>query len=96
MPSRESERAVPRGEKIKLDGGLEIQLAVIVGTRQVDASAGRHGYMVPVQTREPGIIIFQSGNYAGHYTLPEEIAKKELADLCQTKYIEEIIGRYRK
>ncbi len=96
MPRRETERALPRGEKIKVQEGLELQLATIEGTRKVDVSAGRHGHLVPVRTREPGIMVFQNGNYAGHYTLPEEMSKKELGELCQTKYIEKIIGRYRR
>lgn len=96
MPSPDEERAIPQGERVKVEGGLEVQLATIHGTESVDASLGGHGFMVPMDTQNPAIIVFQKGGYAGHYTLPEEIAWREIPELLKTDYVRGILDKYRK
>ena len=91
MPSPDEERAIPHGEIIRVKGGLEIQLGTIEGSELVDVSLGGHGHMVPMRTQVPGIIVFKKGGYAGHYTLPDELAEKELPELLQTEYLKGII-----
>lgn len=96
MPGRNAESAIPHGEKRRVDSALEIQLATIKRSEMVDASAGGHGFMVPMDTRDPGIIVFQKGDYAGHYTLPDELAEKELPELLQTEYLKGILDKYKR
>ncbi len=96
MPIPGEERAIPRGDVIKVKPGLEIQLAIIEGSEPLDVSAGGHGVMMSVDTSLPGIIVFEKGSYAGHYTLPEDLAEKNLPELLKTDYVQGILDKYKR
>ena len=96
MPSADEERAIPYGEPLAVGGGLEVQLATIRGTEIVDVSAGGHGVMMPIDTTNPGIIVFVKRSYVGHYTLPAELGEQPLSEVVKTKYVREILEKYKK
>jgi len=96
MPSPDEERAIPLGDRLAVDGGLEVQLAIIYGTEPLDVSAGGHGVMMSADTRNPGIIVFKKSNYLGHYTLPAELGEQPLSEVVKTVYFQGILEKYKK